>query len=143
MAMELSKSKKNGFDEGSLDLYLKEIHAKQKGIVLLHDGPPFSKNPRTVDLVKRIVPLLKLVGFKFVRLDQVPLRSRQIPKPPPEAAPADADAGQPRAAVDPCRGRTMSQSLDFEPLAPRAPIASYAFRVDPRTSACGGARHRH
>jgi peptidoglycan-N-acetylglucosamine deacetylase len=92
------------------DLYLKEIHAKKRGIVLLHDGPPGSRNSVAVDLMRFMIPLLKLEGYKFVRLDEVPLKPRyQPPPPPPEndqnSGTLDADAGAQPPPVDPCRRR--------------------------------------
>jgi peptidoglycan-N-acetylglucosamine deacetylase len=47
--------------------YLKEIRAKGKGIVLMHDV-----HNKTVDMVKYMVPILKKEGYKFIRVDEVP-----------------------------------------------------------------------
>lgn len=70
------------------DLYLKEIKSKRRGIVLLHDGPPGSGN-QTFEMMKYVLPLLEAEGYKFVRVDQVPLR----------AAAATTTGAQ---ATDPC-----------------------------------------
>lgn len=91
------------------DLYMAEITAKKKGIVLMHDGPLDAPNGPTVDMVKYLVPKLKAAGFKFARVDQIP-----APKPPPNELPPDApapSAAQPDApreeapSSDPCHGR--------------------------------------
>ena len=86
------------------DLYLKEILAKKKGIVLMHDGPPGAGREKTVAMVKYLVPLLKAEGYKFTRLDDVPLT------PLGGAGPANgggtgATSGGTTAApgVDPCK----------------------------------------
>lgn len=109
------------------DLYLREIREKGRGIVLLHDGPPLGENGKTVDMIKLLVPKLKAEGYKFVRVDEVPLETRQIgsgtfegqlPEPPPPP-------------VDPCRGRARSSA---------AALAS--FTVDPDTYACGAPARR-
>lgn len=47
--------------------YLDEIRYRGRGIVLLHD-----LHGKTIDMVKRLVPMLKEEGYRFVRLDQVP-----------------------------------------------------------------------
>ncbi|MDB4936332.1 MAG: polysaccharide deacetylase [Labilithrix sp.] len=89
------------------DLYLAEITAKKKGIVLMHDGPldpNEGNNEKTVDMVKYLVPKLKAAGFTFARVDQIP-----APKPPPpdtsepakEELPSAQPAG-PKAAPAPC-----------------------------------------
>ena len=49
------------------DLYLAEIRAKGRGIVLFHDI-----HGKTVDMVKRIVPQLREEGFTFTDLESVP-----------------------------------------------------------------------
>jgi peptidoglycan/xylan/chitin deacetylase (PgdA/CDA1 family) len=81
------------------DLYLAEIVAKKKGIVLMHDGPldPLEgNNGPTVDMVKYLVPKLKAAGFKFARVDQIP-----APKPPPVETPAPAATEELPAAAPP------------------------------------------
>lgn len=50
-------------------LYLKEIRAKTKGIVLLHDGPPGGDGAKTLAMVKQLVPVLKKEGYSFARID--------------------------------------------------------------------------
>jgi peptidoglycan-N-acetylglucosamine deacetylase len=49
------------------DLYVKETRARNHGIVLLHDV-----HSATVDMVKKIVPILKAEGYTFVALTAVP-----------------------------------------------------------------------
>jgi len=127
------------------DLYMKEIRQKKQGIALLHDGPPFSDNPLTVDLVKTIVPILKKEGYKFVRLDDVKLKERQFPQGGGGGGggggPQAIDAGPLPDPFDPCR-RQSARSLSFEPHEEPAPIASLPFKVDRATYACGGANNR-
>jgi peptidoglycan/xylan/chitin deacetylase (PgdA/CDA1 family) len=55
------------------DLYLQEIKAKKRGIVLFHDI-----HGKSVDMTKYIVPKLKAEGFKFVKLQDVPSVKRAI-----------------------------------------------------------------
>ena len=50
-------------------LYLKEIRAKTKGIILLHDGPPGGEGAKTLAMVKQLVPALKKEGYSFARID--------------------------------------------------------------------------
>ncbi len=113
-------------------LYMREIHDKGRGIVLLHDGPPGSLNGTVVDMLKVMVPLLKLEGYEFVRLDEVSLRSRP---PPPlngnqNGGGPNLDPGAQPEPIDPCRGRTPKQTVR----------ASF---VDPASYACGGAHAHH
>ncbi len=65
------------------DLYLKEIDAVGKGIVLLHD-PYFldMNNPEsggTYQMIQYIVPILKSKGYTFKRLDEVPDVAKLLP----------------------------------------------------------------
>ena len=53
-------------------LYLEEIAAKKKGIVLLHDGPPGGEGAKTLAMIQAIVPKLKADGYRFARIDAVP-----------------------------------------------------------------------
>jgi peptidoglycan/xylan/chitin deacetylase (PgdA/CDA1 family) len=46
--------------------YLREIHAKDGGVVLMH-----AIHPKAADLVRAVVPVLQQEGYKFVRLDQM------------------------------------------------------------------------
>jgi len=46
--------------------YLREIKAKDGGVVLMH-----AIHPKAADLVRAVVPVLQREGFKFVRLDQM------------------------------------------------------------------------
>lgn len=84
------------------DLYLEQIVAVGRGIVLMHD-PYFIDDDvhkgGTVDMIFYIVPRLKELGFTFVRVDEVPGIDALLPKPPPpdagtgDAATNDAGAG--------------------------------------------------
>lgn len=47
--------------------YLREIEAKDGGVVLMH-----VIHPNSADLVRAVVPVLMNEGYKFVRLDQMP-----------------------------------------------------------------------
>lgn len=55
------------------DLYLQEMRAKNHGIVLMHDI-----HEETVDMVKRLVPLMKAEGFRFTALTDVPAIERAL-----------------------------------------------------------------
>lgn len=55
------------------DLYLAQIRAKKKGIVLMHDGPPDTTGAETAAMVQYMVPILKNEGYKFARMDEVEL----------------------------------------------------------------------
>jgi peptidoglycan/xylan/chitin deacetylase (PgdA/CDA1 family) len=55
------------------DLYVQEITARRRGIVLLHDI-----HGSTVDMVKQIVPRLQADGYKFAKLTDVPSVARAI-----------------------------------------------------------------
>lgn len=46
--------------------YLREIEAKDGGVVLMH-----AIHPKAAELVRAVVPVLKREGYKFVRLDQI------------------------------------------------------------------------
>jgi peptidoglycan/xylan/chitin deacetylase (PgdA/CDA1 family) len=94
------------------DIYLKEIRAQRRGIILMHDIwdgsiAPSSAQSNTIDLVKTIVPILQAENFKFVRADEVPDIAAYFPKPPvdagvdaaKDAGPDASDAG-PDAARD-------------------------------------------
>ncbi len=79
-------------------LYLKEIDAKGKGIVLLHDPYFIVKNDPTsggtYDMIQNIVPVLKGKGYKFVRLDEVPNIAALLPNAPkPDGGTPGPDAG--------------------------------------------------
>jgi len=67
--------------------YLREIAAKDGGVVLMH-----CIHARSGELVEAVVPTLQANGFKFVRLDQVPGYDR-YKGPPPELRPAVAMTG--------------------------------------------------
>ena len=59
------------------ELYLKEIRAKGKGIVLMHDI-----HDKTVDMVKSvIVPALIAEGYHFARVDRPPRSSARSASP--------------------------------------------------------------
>lgn len=81
------------------DLYINEIDARGRGIVLMHDadkGPgvgnhnPTSGVGNTMDMVKYMVPLLEAAGYAFVRADDVPAISAALPPLPPPPPPLDA-----------------------------------------------------
>lgn len=55
------------------ELYLQEVRAKRRGIVLLHDV-----HDRTIDLTKYVVPKLKAEGYAFVGLEAVPSIQRAL-----------------------------------------------------------------
>jgi len=47
--------------------YLKEIERRQGGVVLMHDT-----HPKTIQMVKLLIPKLKELGYTFITMDQVP-----------------------------------------------------------------------
>ncbi len=55
------------------DLYLQEIRAKKRGIVLMHDV-----HSKTVDMVKLMVPVLKAEGYVFDKVEDAPSVKRAI-----------------------------------------------------------------
>ncbi len=81
------------------NIYLKEIRAQRRGIILMHDIwdgtiAPSSAQSNTIDLVKAIVPVLQAENFRFVRADEVPDIAAYFPKPPVDAGvDAAKDAG--------------------------------------------------
>jgi hypothetical protein len=89
--------------------YLREIHDRGAGIVLMHDI-----HSKTIDMVKQIVLVLKEQGFTFVRIDQVPGVNAQLalagahPLPAVGALPDATHAhafhvrGEPPASVSEC-----------------------------------------
>lgn len=81
-------------------LYLKEIRAKAKGIVLMHDGPPGGEGAKTLEMVKAIVPVLKKEGFRFARLDSPEAAQQALP-----AEGAGAGGGSGADGGDPCAKR--------------------------------------
>jgi peptidoglycan/xylan/chitin deacetylase (PgdA/CDA1 family) len=81
-------------------LYLEEIDAIGRGIVLMHDPYFIGNDPAnggTVDMVEAIVPILKANGYAFVRIDEVPEIASvlpPLPPPPPQPVPeAGASSG--------------------------------------------------
>jgi peptidoglycan-N-acetylglucosamine deacetylase len=94
--------------EECTELYLVEIRSKRRGIVLFHDGPPGGTNDRTVDMVKRMVPVLKAEGFKFVRVDDLDL----APVTVPEAGTFGTTLTLP---TDPCATRSRPLSSSYVP----------------------------
>ncbi len=64
------------------DLYLEEVAARGRGIVLMHD-PYGSANGNTVDMVKYMVPKLEALGYTFARVDEVPAVAALLPPDPP------------------------------------------------------------
>ena len=79
-------------------LYLQEIRAKKRGIVLMHDV-----HSKTIDMVKMILPTLKAEGFKFAPLLDVPSVKRAIGA---AAAPPPNDKDCASATL----GRTVSEN---------------------------------
>ncbi len=55
------------------NLYLQEIRAKKRGVVLMHDV-----HSKTVDMVKLMVPTLKAEGYTFDKLQDAPAVKRAI-----------------------------------------------------------------
>ena len=77
-------------------LYVEEIEAVGRGIVLMHDPYFIGNNPAnggTVDMIQTIVPILKANGYTFVRIDEVPEIASVLPPLPPPPPPPAADAG--------------------------------------------------
>jgi peptidoglycan/xylan/chitin deacetylase (PgdA/CDA1 family) len=55
--------------------YLEKIERIDHGVVLMHDSSDeelLRRNNRTLEVTRRIVPVLKERGYRFVRLDEVP-----------------------------------------------------------------------
>jgi peptidoglycan/xylan/chitin deacetylase (PgdA/CDA1 family) len=77
------------------ELYLKEIRARKRGIVLMHDV-----HGKTVDMMKQILPTLKAEGFKFAKLTDVPSVKRAI-----------GGLSIPPAADDSCSSSTLGRSV--------------------------------
>lgn len=77
------------------ELYLREIRAKKRGIVLLHDI-----HDQTVDMVKFIVPKLLEEGYRFAELTDVPSVKRAL-------AASDEPEG-----VDQCSSATLGRPVD-------------------------------
>ena len=74
--------------------YLREIHRKNGGIVLMHDI-----RERSIWMVKAILPQLVAEGYKFVTLDQVP-EFNQYKTPVPQDVPvASSDGYNPYATL--------------------------------------------
>lgn len=60
----------------SAQIYLKEIIRVNRGIVLMHDSSADSdelrgKN-RTLEMIRVLIPQLRELGYRFIRLDEVP-----------------------------------------------------------------------
>jgi peptidoglycan/xylan/chitin deacetylase (PgdA/CDA1 family) len=82
-------------------LYVEEIDAIGRGVVLMHDPYFIGNNPAnggTVDMVQAIVPILKAKGYAFVRIDEVPEISSVLPPLPPPPSPPVPDAGSSSSA---------------------------------------------
>lgn len=76
-------------------LYLQEIRAKKRGIVLMHDV-----HGKTVDMMKKILPTLKAEGFKFAPLLDVPSVKRAV-----------GAASGPPPGDDDCSSATLGRSV--------------------------------
>lgn len=61
--------------DDTVEEYYKNIVEKDKGIIVMHDDTAdmnFLKNKNnTFELTKKLIPLLKLQGYKFVRIDEI------------------------------------------------------------------------
>ena len=78
-------------------LYLEEIHARKKGIILMHD----IHNP-TIDMVKTvIIPALKAEGWNFAKMTDVPSVKRSL-----------ANVTAPPPAQNACSSATLGHSVD-------------------------------
>lgn len=71
------------------DLYMKEIAAKKRGVVLLHDGPPGGHGDKTLAMIRYIVPRLKASGHTFARVDEVSLQPLGAPRSPAASGPVN------------------------------------------------------
>lgn len=79
------------------ELYLTEMRAKKRGIVLFHDI-----HDKTVDMVKEIVPKMIAAGFRFAPLEEVPSVKRAL---------ANAGADVPGAGCSSATlGRTVAEN---------------------------------
>jgi peptidoglycan/xylan/chitin deacetylase (PgdA/CDA1 family) len=76
-------------------LYLQEIRARKRGVVLMHDV-----HGKTIDMVKKIVPTLKAEGFKFAPLLDVPSVKRAI-----------GAVATPPTSDDDCSSATLGRSV--------------------------------
>lgn len=106
------------------DLYLTEIRQKSNGIVLMHDPYFIGNDPAaggTVDMVKYMVPILKSEGFKFQRVDMVPMVASVLPPlttPPPSASSSGSQASssgtssQNGDSTDPCAGSPQGEASE-------------------------------
>lgn len=91
------------------DLFLAEIRAKQRGIILMHDPYFIEDDPTkggTVDMVKEIVPVLLADGYRFVTVDEVPAIASVLPPPTVDAgteasAPTPAPTSAPSTTTTP------------------------------------------
>ncbi len=99
------------------DLYITQIKRSGRGIVLMHDPYFDDLNPNlegTVDMVMYMVPILKDLGYTFMRVDSVPDIAAALPPldgttaPPDEQAPDDSQPAtetsptEPPPADNPC-----------------------------------------
>lgn len=80
-------------------LYLQEIRARKRGIVLMHDV-----HGKTVDMIKAILPTLKAEGYKFSALLDVPSVKRAL------GAAADVEAN-PDGCSSATLGRTVAENV--------------------------------
>lgn len=97
------------------DLYLNEIHAVGRGIVLMHDSDGGNMGNHalnvdtgnTIDMVKYLIPILKSEGYTFVRVDDVPAINAAFkdgghpPSPPHQDAGVDSSTPQQADASSP------------------------------------------
>lgn len=79
-------------------LYLQEIRAKKRGVVLMHDI-----HDKTVDMIKLLVPELLADGFEFAGLEDVPSVKRAL-----------AAAAEPAVSADQCASATLARRVEAD-----------------------------
>jgi peptidoglycan/xylan/chitin deacetylase (PgdA/CDA1 family) len=112
------------------ELYLEEIDAVGRGVILMHDPYFIGGNPAnggTVDMVENIVPVLKAKGYKFVRVDEVPEIAAGLPPLPAPPPPPTPDPGASTSSGRPSRtGGTYDGWATTSSSNPSAPGATPA-----------------
>lgn len=134
------------------DLYVEEIDAVGRGVILLHDPYFIDNDPAhggTVDMIENIVPVLKAKGYTFVRIDEVPEIASALPPlpvvPPPDAGAGSSSASSSGSSTASSGGsssgaRGAHTSTNGNPSAPNATPAQGVIgpSVDPGASASEG-----
>jgi peptidoglycan/xylan/chitin deacetylase (PgdA/CDA1 family) len=87
------------------ELYLQEIRAKKRGIVLFHDI-----HNKTVDMIKEIVPKLIADGYKFQATEETPAVKRAIAAAGGGGA-APGGGATPPPAADSCSSATLGRDV--------------------------------